>query len=77
MTPMTSNSDPRIKALAKEAAHKIKSLTEAYDAQREEIYTDFRKQAAAIREESSAEGLRNSSAADSEPTTDNNNRKEL
>ncbi len=61
--------DPRIKTLAKEAAHKIKSLNQVYDTQIEEIYRDFRQQAAAIREESSADRLDNSSAAP-DPTTD-------
>jgi hypothetical protein len=42
------NKDPRIKALASEAAGKIKALTDAHQTQIEEIYQDFREQAAII-----------------------------
>lgn len=40
--------NPRIKALANEAAVKIKALTEAHQTQIEAIYQDFREQAANI-----------------------------
>ena len=42
--------DPRIKALASEAAIKIKALTEAHEIQIEEIYREYRAQAAQVQE---------------------------
>jgi len=41
-------SNPRIKALANEAAVKIKALAEAHQTQIEAIYQEFREQAANI-----------------------------
>jgi hypothetical protein len=41
---------PRIKALASEAAVKIKALTDAHQTQIAAIYQDFREQAANIQE---------------------------
>jgi hypothetical protein len=52
--------DPRIKALASEAAGKIKALTVAHQTQIEAIYQDFREQAASI-EKSNADSLAGSS----------------
>jgi hypothetical protein len=43
-------SNPRIKALASEAALKIKALTVAHQTQIEAIYQDFREQAANVQE---------------------------
>lgn len=40
--------DPRIKALAREAAGKIKTLTDIHQTQIEAIYQEFREQAANI-----------------------------
>jgi hypothetical protein len=48
--------NPRIKALANEAALKIKALTVAHQTQIEAIYQDFREQAANV-QESNAEEL--------------------
>ncbi len=47
--------DPRIKALASEAALKIKALTVAHQTQIEAIYQDFREQAAEIQESNADE----------------------
>lgn len=54
--------DPRIRALAKEANAKIKTLTDAHKAEIEAIYKDFRIQASAISGEASADRLHSSSA---------------
>jgi hypothetical protein len=53
--------NPRIKALASEAAGKIKALTVAHQTQIEAIYQDFREQAAEI-QESNADELDSPSA---------------
>jgi hypothetical protein len=47
--------NPRIKALASEAALKIKALTVAHQTQIEAIYQDFREQAANIQESNADE----------------------
>jgi hypothetical protein len=47
--------NPRIKALASEAALKIKALTVAHQTQIEAIYQDFREQAAEIQESNADE----------------------
>lgn len=47
--------NPRIKALANEAAVKIKALTVAHQTQIEAIYQEFREQAAEIQESNAAE----------------------
>jgi len=48
-------SNPRIKALASEAALKIKALTVAHQTQIEAIYQDFREQAANIQKDNAEE----------------------
>ena len=48
-------SNPKIKALARKAAVKIKALTVAHQTQIEAIYQDFREQAAEIQESNAAE----------------------
>jgi hypothetical protein len=52
--------DPRIKALASEAAGKIKALAEAHQTQIQVIYQQFREQAANL--ESNADELQTHSA---------------
>ena len=52
--------DPRIKALASEAAGKIKALTDIHQTQIEAIYQDFREKVANI-QESNADSLVGSS----------------
>jgi hypothetical protein len=47
--------NPRIKALASEAALKIKALTVAHQTQIEAIYQEFREQAANIQESNADE----------------------
>lgn len=47
--------DPRIKALASEAAGKIQALTVAHQTQIEAIYQDFREQAANLQESNADE----------------------
>jgi hypothetical protein len=65
-------SNPKIRKLAREASRKIKALTNAHQSQLEEIYTDFRIQADAIRNgEASADSLK-ASSADTHPTTEVN-----
>ena len=54
--------DPRIRALASEAAALIKTLTNANNAQIEAIYRDFRTQAEAIQAEASTKTLAGSGA---------------
>jgi hypothetical protein len=53
-------SNPRIKALANEAAGKIKALTDIHQTQIEAIYQEFREKAASL-EESNADSLAGSS----------------
>lgn len=53
MNVMPSN--PRIKALASEAAGKIKALTVAHESQIQAIYQEFREQAANIQESNADE----------------------
>jgi hypothetical protein len=48
-------SNPRIKALANEAAVKIKALTVAHQTQIEAIYQEFREQAAEIQKDNAEE----------------------
>jgi hypothetical protein len=62
-------SDPRIRALTREASQKIKSLTNAHNAQIEAIYQDFRTQADAIKV--SADEM-STPSADLLPPTDKN-----
>ncbi len=47
--------DPRIKALASQAAVKIKALTDVYQSQIAAIYQQFREQAAQIQESNGEE----------------------
>ena len=49
------SSNPQIKALANEAAIKIKALTEAHQSQIEAIYQEYREQAAQIEERNAEE----------------------
>jgi hypothetical protein len=59
--------DSRIKALANQAAVKIKALTVAHESQIAAIYREFREQAAII-QESNAEELHSPSATRNQPT---------
>ena len=52
--------NPKVKALANQAAVKIKALTDIHQTQIEAIYQDFREQAANI-QESNADSLPGSS----------------
>jgi hypothetical protein len=61
-------SNPRIKALANEAALKIKALTVAHQTQIEAIYQDFREQAANIQESNADELQRPSVTPDPKST---------
>ena len=54
--------DPRIKALAQQAAAKIKQVSEGREREIEQIYKDFRTKAEAIQGEASADRLHSSSA---------------
>ncbi len=63
-----SESNPQIRALAREAAEQIKTLSEAHDAELKAVYQDFRTKADAIR--ASADEL-NTRSADAFPTTVN------
>ena len=57
-------SNPKIRALARETSQKIKALTNAHDAEIAAIYQDFRTQADAIK--ASADELHNHSAGSSQ-----------
>jgi hypothetical protein len=61
------NPDPRLKQLASEAARKIKALTEERNADIQRIYQDYQHKAAAIRAESSADGIESAPASPSVP----------
>jgi hypothetical protein len=45
----TPESDPRIRALARETSQTIKTLSDAHDAELKAVYQDFRTKADAIR----------------------------
>ncbi len=64
-------SNPQIRALAREAAEQIKTLSEAHDTELKAVYQDFRTKADAIR--ASADELQTRSA-DSSQTTEQTNR---
>ncbi len=64
-------SNPQIRALAREAAEQIKTLSEAHDAELKAVYQDFRTKADAIRV--SADEL-DTRSADSSQTTEQTNR---
>ncbi len=49
--------DPRLQQLASEAARKIKILTDQRDTDIRRIYQDYQQKAAAIRAESSTDGI--------------------
>jgi hypothetical protein len=51
------STDPRLQQLASEAARKIKALTEERNADIQRIYQDYQEKAAAIRAESSTDGI--------------------
>jgi hypothetical protein len=51
------NPDPRLQQLASEAARKIKALTDERNADIERIYQEYQQKAAAIRAESSTDGI--------------------
>ncbi len=57
-------SNPKIRALARETSQKIKALTNAHDAEIAAIYQDFRTQADAIK--ASADELHTHSAGSSQ-----------
>ncbi len=61
-------SDPRIKALASQAAVKIKTLSEAHHQQIAAIYREFQEQAAVI-QGSNADSLHGSSVTPDTPST--------
>jgi predicted GIY-YIG superfamily endonuclease len=61
--------DPRIRALAQDAAAKIKQISEGREREIEQIYKDFRTRADAISREASTKDLTRP-GADSLPTTD-------
>jgi hypothetical protein len=52
-----SESNPQIRALAREAAEQIKTRREAHNAEIQTIYQDFRSQADAIKAEASGDEL--------------------
>jgi nucleoside diphosphate kinase len=56
-------SDPRVRALARETSQKIQALTNAHNAEIKAIYQDFRTKAdTLVRESDSADELDNPSA---------------
>lgn len=60
---VTPESNPQIRALAREASRKIKALTDAHNAQIEVIYTQFQEQANAVKQaEASTKSLTRSGA---------------
>jgi uncharacterized coiled-coil DUF342 family protein len=61
---ITPESNPKIRALARETSQKIKALTNAHDAELKAIYQDFRTQADAIK--ASADELHSPSAGSSQ-----------
>lgn len=63
--------DPRIRALAQQAAAKIKQISEGREREIEAIYEDFRAKADAIRGEASTKSL-TGSGADQLPTDSTN-----
>jgi hypothetical protein len=67
----TPESNPQVRALAREASQKIKTLTDAHNAQIEAIYRNFRTQADAIKTEASADEM-DTPSADLLPPTDKN-----
>jgi hypothetical protein len=52
---MTSN--PRLQQLASEAARKIQAVTEERDADIQRIYREYQQEVAAIRAESTTDGI--------------------
>jgi predicted GIY-YIG superfamily endonuclease len=69
-----SESNPQIRALAREAAEQIKTLSEAHDAELKAVYQDFRTKADAIRAEASTKSLSRSGADSFSQTTEQTNR---
>jgi predicted GIY-YIG superfamily endonuclease len=67
-------SNPQIRALAREAAEQIKTLSEAHDAELKAVYQDFRTKADAIRAEASTKSLSRSGADSFSQTTEQTNR---
>ncbi len=63
-------SNPQIRALAREAAEQIKTLSEAHDAELKAVYQDFRTKADAIRAEASTKSLSRSGADSFSQTTE-------
>ncbi len=61
------NLDPRLQQLASEAARKIKTLSDERDADIRRVYQDYQQKAAAIRAESSADGIEQPPASPSVP----------
>ncbi len=68
-----AESNPQIRALARETSQKIKTLTNAHEAELKAIYQEFRSQADEIKAEASADEVDNPSA-DLLPTTEQTNR---
>ena len=66
------NPDPRIQELTKKTAKKIRSLTDTHNAQLEQVYQDYQQKAAAIRAESSTDGIAQAPALPSEPSPQSN-----
>ncbi len=67
-------SNPQIRALAREAAEQIKTLSEAHDAELKAVYQDFRTKADAIRAEASTKDLSRPGADSFSQTTEQTNR---
>ncbi len=71
----TPESNPKIRALARETSQKIKTLSDAHDAELKAVYQDFRTKADAIKAEASTADM-DSPGADSSKTTEQTNRKD-
>jgi hypothetical protein len=62
------NPDPRLQQLASEAARKIKTLSDERNADIEGIYRDYQQRVAAIKAESSTDGIEQPPASPSVPS---------
>jgi predicted GIY-YIG superfamily endonuclease len=71
-----AESNPQIRALARETSQKIKTLTNAHEAELKAIYREFRAQADAIKAEASTKSLTRSGADSFSQTTEQTNRKD-
>jgi hypothetical protein len=64
-----TQTDPRIKAAAHVAALKLKSLTSDYEAQKEAIYQEYRREAAAFQKGKGSADELETPSADPDQTT--------